>query len=188
MGLRAGWQRRPHAKRHRQRLEKLEADLRALSENADQPGVRVLRLAPVIEVCGPSQYPAWRQRRERLWRQAGDRNNTQGWPDALVIGQWAAVLLPWPHMPTARRPKRLPLPAIAAAGPHASTRALKHMNAPHEWIALGALANHVADLRSGKAGQVSALYAPPVIDLWDDLGRSERPFDLGFEWRLEAPR
>jgi hypothetical protein len=182
------WLRRPHKRRHRERLAQLEQDLRLLADRAGEPGAKVLRLAPVIEVSGPLQYPSWRARRERLWRRAGDRNNTQGWPDGLLAGQWAAVLLPWPHKRTGgQSPGRLPLPAIVGVGPRSTAGALRRLKAPYEWVALGVLVEHVEHVREGKTGNVGALYAPPVIELWDEHGQTRRTLDLDLDWPLDPP-
>ena len=92
----------------------LQRQIAELAGRASQPGVTVWRPQPVVEVCTATDYPAWRNARERAWKRDGNRYSVRTWPERITEGELAAVLLMQSHSGQSReQPAEIAVPTFA---------------------------------------------------------------------------
>jgi hypothetical protein len=72
----------------------LALGLEELRRRRAQAGVRSTDIQLVVRIAGADAYPAFRAGQEAAWREQDTRWSTAGWPDAILAGTHAAVLLP----------------------------------------------------------------------------------------------
>ncbi len=171
-------------RRRRRARRELQQAIEQLADRAQQPGVTVWRVQPVIEVCGAAHYAAWRRARARAWKRDKSGWHTNAWPDRLLEPQSAAVLLPQSHGGRWRgAPAEIALPLFTSGTPKPG-RDIQHPYEVHalalllRWTSFAADDTNQANLAHG------ALLAPPLIDL---IARRPGPrvvCDLGVSWPL----
>jgi hypothetical protein len=64
------------------------------------PGIEIVEVQLVVQLCGGAGYVAWRDGVERLWRRqnmaTGRKWSTTAWPRTLSVEHVAVLLLPLP--------------------------------------------------------------------------------------------
>ncbi|HEY8582717.1 MAG TPA: hypothetical protein VIL49_07210, partial [Capillimicrobium sp.] len=80
-------------RRQQKLVASLAGALDRLAAAAEQPGVQTLDVQLLVQVCGAASYPAWRDGRERAWRQLGSPFSTQSWTGGLDEPALAGLLL-----------------------------------------------------------------------------------------------
>jgi len=152
-----------------------------LAARVQQPDVTTWRVQPIVEVCSAGHYAAWRKARERAWRADGGEWSTRHWPDRLIPGELAAILLPQSHGGHYRgQPAEIATPVFSRSLPVTG----RDVDELYDPLVLGLLAGWMR-LALNDAGRAhGALLAAPLVDL---IGRSPRPRvprELGIDWPL----
>jgi len=89
----------------RGKVRELDRALQALAARAGQPGVNVIDVQLVAQLCAGAGYPAWRDSVERTWKQhnkrpaqraTGQQLSTSAWPRTLGREHVAVLLTPMP--------------------------------------------------------------------------------------------
>ena len=93
------------ARGRRGKVRELDRALKVLVARAEQPGVNVVDVQLVAQLCAGAGYPAWRESVERTWRQhnkrpaqraTGQQLGTSAWPRTLGREHVAVLLTPMP--------------------------------------------------------------------------------------------
>lgn len=98
-GTRAEKAHSPRARRRR--VRELEHAIERLAQRESSPGVNVIDVQLVAQLCNGAGYAAWRDSIERTWRCHDTRENTSrfstaAWPRTLSSEHIAVLLLPLP--------------------------------------------------------------------------------------------
>jgi hypothetical protein len=89
----------------RGKVRELDRALQALAARAEQPGVNVVDVQLVAQLCGGAGYAAWREGVERAWKEhnkrpaqraSGRQLSTSAWPRTLGREHVAVLLTPMP--------------------------------------------------------------------------------------------
>lgn len=163
----------------RDRIRELQQAITRLEQLEREPGIVVIDVQLVAQLCAGAGYPAWRDGVERAWRRQNDgRWGTAAWP-ATLSAEHVAVLL-------------LPLPAGRVAQAGRSTRPIADpvftsgiplMGAPVSDPVLGVLLTWVQNPAKGHTARL----APPVIETIIHGRVAERTVEsFGLEWPLPS--
>jgi hypothetical protein len=105
--------------RDRRALTKaLARALNDLAIAAEQPGVTVIDVQLVAQVCSAASYEEWKRVVERTWRRhQNGRYTTAQWPAGLREGERAVMLGPYPAgrvgLAAGKQPKLIATPVFA---------------------------------------------------------------------------
>lgn len=85
----------------RGRVRELERGVAELARRVGAPGVTVIDVQLVAQLCASGSYPLWRDGIERAWRRHATRSTVQkwstaGWPPVLGDDHVAVLLTPLP--------------------------------------------------------------------------------------------
>ena len=150
-----------------QRLQALQDD-----------GVAVLELQPLVQICSPASYPAWKARTQKAWAKTTSGYTTQSWPAEISEGRFGVLLLPIAAGRVGPAAGRVPR-AIASPLFTLTSPGLGYMDAVlvivTRWVC-------------NPGEKVTALLAAPVIEIIQGGATVERRVEeLAVTWPLPHP-
>jgi hypothetical protein len=163
------------------RVRELERALERLALRERDPGVEVIDVQLVAQLCGGSGYGPWREGVERGWRRHNARDpgrelSTVSWPRTLTADHVAVLLLPLPagRVGVAARKARPVADPVFSAG-------VPLVGAPRADPVLELLLTWTQNPSDG----TTARLAPPVIEVIVHGKVDERWAEtFGLDWSL----
>lgn len=177
-GLPAKVTSRRSARAERALRVELARGVQAWAARAQEDGVTVTEVQPVLQVVGAESSVDFRAGWTRAWVKQGSSYSTGGWPDRLEVGEHGVLLLPLPAgrvgLAAGRHPRVVARPLFLNGRP------------PQGRDYIDICANALATWLGQPTGNVAPLLAPPVIELIQ-RGRVARRFVQHFDAQWPLP-
>jgi len=171
---------RPSIRAQRALLRNIANGVQRWTAQAQESGVTVIEVQPVLQVVAPQSYEEFRAGWMRAWAKHGGAYSAEKWVRTLAAGEYAVLLLPLPAgrvgVAVGRHPRAMSRPLFLAGRP------------PHGRGYSDTCAHALATWLSLPTGPVAPLLAPPVIEVIQ-RGQVEQRYveEFGAQWPLAQP-